>query len=266
MPLLVRRVFRPHPELPDIWSGRQTRLRAIDPDLQLTLTAEGANFRADERWSRVHINEYPLEPKLAASLVSGPDHFDVVVRASKPLGQRDKLVPIIDTKRLRLRALRHADAERLHRAVSDPETMKYWSRGPFGSLEETRGYLTWNVEADEATCWSISTRTAPDICHGWVILRGDRPKVQEVGYILAPDARRQGLAREAVEAVVEYAFETLGVRRVFADIDPDNQPSLSLLDNLGFEREGYLRAEWETHIGIRDSVIMARIRTPRVPR
>jgi len=46
-----------------------------------------------------------------------------------------------------------------------------------------------------------------------------------------------------------------GQRRVFADVDPDNRGSIKLLETLGFKLEGRLRAEWEMHIGIRDSLI-----------
>ena len=51
-----------------------------------------------------------------------------------------------------------------------------------------------------------------------------------------------------------------GKRRVFADTDPENAASNRLLETLGFRREGLLRAEWETHIGVRDSVIWGLLR------
>ena len=35
---------------------------------------------------------------------------------------------------------------------------------------------------------------------------------------------------------------------------------IALLERLGFRREGLLRAEWETHIGVRDSVILGLLR------
>ena len=60
-----------------------------------------------------------------------------------------------------------------------------------------------------------------------------------------------------------------GARRVFADTDPENDASIALLQRLGFRREGVLRAEWETHIGVRDSVILGLLkdewRTPVAP-
>ena len=77
----------------------------------------------------------------------------------------------------------------------------------------------------------------------------------ESGYLLVPDAVGQGLAREGVARLLDILFDEEAHRRVFADTDPDNARSNALLRALGFEREGRLRAEWETHIGVRDSLV-----------
>jgi RimJ/RimL family protein N-acetyltransferase len=60
--------------------------------------------------------------------------------------------------------------------------------------------------------------------------------------------------------IERYAFETLGLHRLAADIDPDNSASISLFLRAGFQREGLLRGNWKTHLGIRDSVIMGKLR------
>ncbi len=82
-----------------------------------------------------------------------------------------------------------------------------------------------------------------------------RSGIREIGYIMRRDAWGQGYAREAVSAVIDYGFGELGLRRIIADTDPDNAGSNRLLETLGFTCEGRLRAEWETHIGVRDSFI-----------
>ena len=47
---------------------------------------------------------------------------------------------------------------------------------------------------------------------------------------------------------------------MFADTDPDNRFSIGLLQKLGFQLEGHLRAEWETHIGVRDTLLFGLLR------
>lgn len=75
----------------------------------------------------------------------------------------------------------------------------------------------------------------------------------------------QGIATEAVTAVLDRLFAE-GQRRVFADVDPDNRASRALLKRLGFTLEGRLRAEWETHIGVRDTMLYGLLRAewPRI--
>ena len=60
--------------------------------------------------------------------------------------------------------------------------------------------------------------------------------------------------------VIDYGFVLLKLRRIFADTDPDNLGSIALLERLGFQYEGRLRGEWETHMGVRDSLIFGLLR------
>ena len=90
-------------------------------------------------------------------------------------------------------------------------------------------------------------------------------KEAEIGYILRPDAQGRGVAREAVSRAIAYAFETRGMRRISADIDPDNQRSVAAIKALGFSYEGLFRATWETHIGLRDSLMFSRLNTDPTP-
>jgi RimJ/RimL family protein N-acetyltransferase len=55
----------------------------------------------------------------------------------------------------------------------------------------------------------------------------------EIGYGLAPSARRQGVATEAVGLLVQWV-QAQGVRSVRAEVLPDNAPSLALMARLGF--------------------------------
>ena len=164
-------------------------------------------------------------------------------------------VPVLITDRLRLRQLTVDDADALFPTLSDADLMTWWSSAPHESVEQTRAYFAPRVEREGWRCWAI-TLADDDIAIGWVAAGEKRQgKVTEIGYILARDHWGSGIAAEAVSAVIDRLFDE-GQRRVFADTDPENTASLALLERLGFRREGYLRAEWETHIGVRDSVIL----------
>lgn len=166
--------------------------------------------------------------------------------------------PSIDTARLRLRPIEVSDAEALHAALSDPVTMHWWSSGPRASLVETEDYVRGNVENSAWRCWAITERS-DDRALGWVNLSERRAAVFEIGYILVPQARGRGIAAEAVSGVIDRTFED-GARRIFADADPENAGSIGLLERLGFRLEGHLREEWETHIGVRDTLLYGLLR------
>jgi len=170
-------------------------------------------------------------------------------------------IPVLTTERLVLRPMTQADIEPLWPALKDEANMKYWSRGPIDTLEEARAYLQWNIKSEGVSCFTLAPLTEPDQALGWVVLMHRKSGVAEIGYLLHPEAHGQGYAREAVETIIKYGFENLEYRRIYADVDPDNAPSIRLLEVLGFEFEGRMRESWETHIGVRDSCIYSRLAT-----
>ena len=75
-----------------------------------------------------------------------------------------------------------------------------------------------------------------------------------LGYRLDGEMQGQGLMSEAVSAVVDYAFDMLGLHRIEANVMPRNTASRRLLCGLGFEEEGIARrylkiaGVWEDHL------------------
>jgi len=168
------------------------------------------------------------------------------------LSDTDDRIPTLRTTRLILRRRVADDATALFPTMSNAEAMHWWSRAPFTSEAELRDYFA--AEGSGWRGWAI-TRVGQDRAIGFVAAGGERHAgVSEIGYLLARDAWGRGIAREAVGAIIDQLFAE-GDRRVFADTDPDNTASNVLLHRLGFRREGLLREEWHTHIGVRDSVI-----------
>lgn len=60
----------------------------------------------------------------------------------------------------------------------------------------------------------------------------------EIGYSVDPVYRRQGLAREAIRALFDWAGKEHGTHRFIASISPTNEPSLRLAAGFGFRQVG----------------------------
>jgi RimJ/RimL family protein N-acetyltransferase len=157
-----------------------------------------------------------------------------------------------------LRPLETSDAEALFVAHSDPDVHYYWASAAHANVAETRDYLARTLEMAGSHCWAITESGGEAL--GRISVFVQREGVGEVGVILRRAAAGRGLASKALTLVLAFGLDTLRLHRIYADIDPDNSASLSLFQRAGFQREGLLRGNWKTHIGIRDSVIMGRLR------
>jgi RimJ/RimL family protein N-acetyltransferase len=166
--------------------------------------------------------------------------------------------PRLDAPGIVLRALAVSDAQELFAAHGDERTHHYWSSPAHKSVDETAAYIQGTLDIAGAHVWAITENGGDAL--GRIGLFVEREGVGEVGIIMRPDAAGRGLASKALNLVVAYGFETLDLHRIAADIDPDNAASLNLFLRNGFEREGLLRGNWKTHIGIRDTVMLAKLR------
>ncbi|MGI6244832.1 MAG: GNAT family N-acetyltransferase [Pseudochelatococcus sp.] len=74
-----------------------------------------------------------------------------------------------------------------------------------------------------------------------------------LGYWMGERFARQGYMSKGVVAAACFVFKSLGLRRIEASCLPINEPSIGLLEKVGFMREGYARqylciaGVWEDH-------------------
>jgi ribosomal-protein-alanine N-acetyltransferase len=58
----------------------------------------------------------------------------------------------------------------------------------------------------------------------------------QVAYEIEREHSGKGLMSEALRRVIDHAFGDLGLRRLEAHVDPDNERSIRLAEKLGFSR------------------------------
>ncbi len=157
-----------------------------------------------------------------------------------------------------LRPLELSDAEALFAAHGNERTHHYWSGPAHHDVAQTRAYIADTIAMDGAHVWAITEDGGPAL--GRIALFVQREGVGEIGIIMTPEATGRGLASKALKLIVDYGFGPLDLHRIAADIDPDNNASISLFLRGGFQLEGVLRGNWKTHLGIRDTVMMGKLR------
>ena len=167
--------------------------------------------------------------------------------AAEPQETEGLLLPAgsIFSERLELRLVGYRDLAALLRVHSVPEVNRYLPFETWQGMEDAELWYEKAVQRhkdQEAIQWVICSRGGSDL-YGSCLLFGYEEEHQraELGYGIGKDYWGQGLAKEAVARMINYAFDELGLRRLDARVDPRNTASCGLLLNLGFALEGCLR-------------------------
>jgi [ribosomal protein S5]-alanine N-acetyltransferase len=190
----------------------------------------------------------------------------------EPTGDGQKMAkqplshPILMTPRLRLRQFREDDVEAMHGCFTNVGSMRYWNTPLHTKRIETERAVRRFIDCTPSyyRFWAVADKTT-DRCLGLVNYHDGhiRNKRVAIGYIVDPAYGRQGVATEAVSAMIRFCFQDLGLHRLQAFIHPDNAPSLKLIEKLGFRREGLLRENLRVSDEWRDDLLYARLSTDR---
>lgn len=149
------------------------------------------------------------------------------------------------TARLRLEPVTVANAQALWMVLQQPDLRTYQDLPSVGAeaFAELVGRRPKRLRpgASGRFEWLVQV-TGSRKPVGWISLRiADRDLATgEIGYSIVREARGQGVATEAVQALLAEAFEKGGLSRINAYCVPENAPSRRLLERLGFAFEGVL--------------------------
>ena len=173
-----------------------------------------------------------------------------------------KLIPRhLESKDYNLRPSAIKDVESMFTMLSDPQSMKYWSDPPIKTLEEAVHVLRKDLDSDakgNSMTWAVTHKDEDEMIGKVILFQYSEKNCRaEIGYLLDRKYWRQGVMHQALGAVIDFAFNTLNLHRIEADVDTKNIPSIGLLEKLGFEREGLLRDRWYVYGEWQDSVMLA---------
>lgn len=138
----------------------------------------------------------------------------------------------LQTPRLVLRPFREEDAPALYDYARDPRVGPAAGWRPHRSLEESRQIIQKALTGLQV--FALWERAANQLIGsaGFTGLPGGNAR--EIGYSLRPDRWGRGYATEAVEALVDYGFASLGLSALWASHYNGNQRSRRVLEKNGF--------------------------------
>jgi len=177
-----------------------------------------------------------------------------------------KSFPEIETERLLLRRVGENDSTGIFRCFSDNETMRYMG-SPLDDPDSVSGIVedyTGGFEEGCSLIWTLQekstglfTGTAGFEQFSFLDLH------TEIGFTLLEEFRGSGLMREALDAIMKYGFDIMGLNRIQAKVLPENAPALRLLGELGLKVEGHLRKSVFFNGGFHDELMLAILREDR---
>lgn len=152
----------------------------------------------------------------------------------------------LSTNRLVLRKILYDDVEFVRKHFGDEEVCRYMvDNEPITTLEE----------AEEIIKWSHSDHTKPSNNRWLIVLKEtNQPigtigyhrwdpnnSIAEIGYDLSKEYWKQGLMNEAMELVLQFGFEKMGLNRIQAFVHIENIASYNILKKNSFCCEGIIR-------------------------
>lgn len=154
-------------------------------------------------------------------------------------------MPVIETERLILRKMKADDASDMYEYARDPEVTRFLTWNPHPDARYTRDYLEYlgsRYRVGDFFDWAITLRENGKMIGTCGFTSFDfANNAGEVGYVLNPRYRGQGIVPEALRAVMNFGFDTLKLHRTEAKFIEGNDASLRVMEKVGMKFEGIRR-------------------------
>ncbi len=146
-----------------------------------------------------------------------------------------------ETERLILREILSTDVDGMYELDSDPEVHKYLGNKPVKSKEETVDVINFIRQQyidNGIGRWAIIDKKTNEFL-GWTGLKlmtketNNHKNYYDLGYRLIKKYWGRGIATESAFASLQYAFDKLAVKEVYAIADCENSGSNDILKKVG---------------------------------
>ena len=146
---------------------------------------------------------------------------------------------MMETDRILLRPWRESDAESLFKYASDPDVGPRAGWPPHKSVEESLQII--RTVFNTPTMWAVELKETGEAigCVGYLPASASNLQIPddqcEVGYWIGVPYWGQGLIPEAVRRLQRYAFEELGMQKMWCGYFDGNTKSRRVQEKCGFK-------------------------------
>jgi len=178
---------------------------------------------------------------------------------------------ILETRRLILRRFSLEDAPAMYRNwASDPEVTKYLTWPTYTDPAMADAILsdwTKSYARDDFYQWAIELKQLNEpVGSISVVSHNDALQIAHIGYCLGRAWWHKGIMSEALQAVIDYLFDQVGMRRIESLHDPNNPHSGGVMRKCGMQYEGTHRQSDRNNQGICDAAWYAILASDRKPK
>lgn len=178
----------------------------------------------------------------------------------------------LETNRLILRRFKDGDGPAMYNNwASDDDVTKYLTWPAHENVEGTIALVkNWasHYTEDDYYQWAITLKSNGDQPIGSiaVVRKDDSIKMVHIGYCIGKKWWNQGVMSEALQALITYFFDVVGVNRIEARHDAQNPASGKVMLKCGMQYEGTMRqADWNNQ-GLCDAAMYAILRNDCRPK
>lgn len=158
----------------------------------------------------------------------------------------DKDSVFIIGKSVVLRIAKPEDAKMILENMDTKTVKKFSFFTKFPTLEEEKEFLAAMYESNSDLLFVIETKQGQFV--GTIGLHEVEygNETARIGIILFnPKTHGQGFAGQAIRLLLSYAFNELGLHKVYLNVFEANEKSRNIYRHIGFKEEGVLRAEYK---------------------
>jgi len=157
---------------------------------------------------------------------------------------------VLETERLTLRRLSLDDAGFILALLNDPSFLRFIGDKGVRNLDDARQYiLKGPIESYRQLGFGIYlvALKIADVPIGMCgLVKRDALADVDIGFAFLPEFRSRGYAFESAAAVKDYGLSVIGLKRLLAITNNDNQASIKVLEKIGLKFERMIRLAEDT--------------------